>query len=48
MKNKDEVLDMFMEFKGLIEKQNGKKIKELRSENEGEYISNALKVFCAK
>ena len=48
MKKKDEVLDKFMEFKALVEKQIKKKIKAVRSDNGGEYISNAFKEFCAK
>eukprot|EP00253_Pinus_taeda_P004103 PITA_04103 len=48
MKKKYEVLDKFMEFKALVEKRTRKKIKAVRSDNGGEYISNAFKDFCAK
>jgi transposase InsO family protein len=48
MKNKDEVLSRFVEFKALVEKQTSKKIKALRSDNGGEYISNAFRGLCSK
>jgi transposase InsO family protein len=48
MKNKDEVLSRFVEFKALVENQTSKKIKALRSDNGGEYISNAFRDLCAK
>lgn len=37
-----------MEFKALVEKQTGKKIKAMRSDDGGEYISNGFREFCAK
>lgn len=37
-----------MEFKVLVEKQIGKKIKALRSDNGGEYVSNAFRDICSK
>eukprot|EP00253_Pinus_taeda_P035784 PITA_35784 len=48
MNNNDEVFSKFLEFKPLVEKQTGKKIKAFRSENGGEYTSNAFKDLCAK
>jgi len=48
MKNKDEVLSRFVEFKVLVENHTNKKIKSLRSDNKGEYISNAFRDLCAK
>ena len=40
IKNKSEVLEKFIELKALIENASGKKIKVLRYDNGGEYISN--------
>ena len=36
----------FCEFKPLVEKESGKKIKALRSDNGGEYVSQEFKDFC--
>ena len=38
----------FCEFKALVEKESGKKVKPLRSDNGGEYISNEFKEFCSE
>jgi hypothetical protein len=38
----------FVEFKALVEKETGKKVKALRSDNGGEYVSNEFKNLCAK
>jgi transposase InsO family protein len=46
MKTKDEVFSWFRDFKAQVENQTGKKIKVLRSNNEGEYTSNDFKDFC--
>jgi transposase InsO family protein len=43
---KDEVFSRFQEFKALVEKQTGKKIKVLRLDNGGEYTSKEFKGFC--
>ena len=48
MKMKDEVLTKFMEFKALVENQTRKKINAVRSDDGGEYVSNAFKDLCAK
>ena len=37
----------FCEFQALVEKDTGKKVKNLRSDNGGEYISNEFKKLCA-
>ena len=39
MQNKDSALFRFCEFKALVEKESGNKIKSLRSDNGGEYVS---------
>ncbi|KAH9717385.1 hypothetical protein KPL71_021793 [Citrus sinensis] len=40
MRTKDEVLEIFVKLKKLVETQTGRKIKVLRSDNEGEYTSD--------
>jgi transposase InsO family protein len=47
MKINDKVFSQFQEFKALVENQEGRKIKTLRSDNGGEYTSKAFKDFCA-
>ena len=44
---KDQTFIKFCEFKSLVEKELGKKIKVLRSENGGEYVSQEFKNFYA-
>ena len=46
MRHKDEVLDIFLEWKKLIETQTGRKIKRLRSDNGGEYKSDPFLKVC--
>jgi transposase InsO family protein len=46
LKSKDEVLENFKEFKALVENLFERKIKILRSDNGGEYISNEFGSFC--
>jgi len=48
MQKKDQTFSKFCEFKALVEKYIGKKVKALRSDNGGEYISNEFKNFCVK
>lgn len=48
LKSKRQVLDKFKEWKTLVEKQSEQKIKVLRSDNGGEYISKAFDVFLHK
>ena len=46
MRHKDEVLDVFLKWKKLIETQIGRKIKQLRSNNGGEYKSDPFLKVC--
>jgi transposase InsO family protein len=46
MRHKDEVLDIFLKWKKLIETQTGRKIKRLRSDNGGEYMSDPFFKVC--
>jgi len=46
MKKKDQTLLKFCEFKALEEKESRKKIKDLCSDNGGEYVSQQFKDFC--
>ena len=39
MQKKSKIYSKFCEFKALVEKESGKKVKALRSDNGGEYIS---------
>ena len=48
MQKKDQTFSKFCEFKALVEKDTRKKVKALRSDNGGEYISNEFKNFYAK
>ena len=45
MQKKDQTFTNFCEFKALVEKESGKKIKALRSDNGGEYVSQEFKDF---
>ena len=45
LKHKSDVLDVFKFFKATIENQLNSKIKTLRTENGGEFTSNAFKLF---
>ena len=47
MQKKDQTLLRFCEFKALAEKESGNKIKALRSDNGGEYVSQQFKDFYA-
>jgi len=47
IQKKDQTFTKFYEFKYLANKESGKKIKALRSENNGEYVSEEFKDFCA-
>jgi len=47
MQKKDQTFSNFCEFKALDEKELGKKIKALRSNNGAEYVSQEFKDFCA-
>jgi hypothetical protein len=45
MQKKDQTFSKFCEFKTLVEKESGKQVKALRSDNGGEYISNKFKYY---
>eukprot|EP00253_Pinus_taeda_P003972 PITA_03972 len=47
MQKKSEMHSKFCEFKVLVEKESGKKVKALRSDNGGEFISGEFKDFCS-
>jgi transposase InsO family protein len=46
MRNKSDVFEYFKEFKNMVEKQTGKSIKILRSDQGGEYTSGAFIRYC--
>ena len=46
LKHKDDVLGVYKTFLQLVENQSGKKLKCLRTDNGGEYISKAFADFC--
>ena len=46
LKAKSETLEKFREFKALVENQSGRKIRALRLDNGGEYISREFNDFC--
>ena len=48
LKTKDEVFELFKEFKALVKNLTGKRIKKLQSDNGGEYIDKDFTRFCAK
>ena len=48
MQKRYQTFSKFCEFKALVEKDSGKQVKALRSDNGGEYISNEFKYFCSK
>ena len=43
MQNKDQTFAKFCEFKALVKKDTSRKVKSLRSDNNGEYVSNEFK-----
>ena len=43
--SKDEVLSKFREYRAMVEKQTGRFVKTLRTDNGGEYISGAFKAY---
>jgi len=47
MQKKDQTFSKFFQFKALVEKEFVKKIKALRSNNNGEYVFQEFKDFCA-
>ena len=48
LKHKSEVFDKFLEWKALVENSSGHKLKALRTDNGGEYVSNEMKSFLKK
>ncbi|RYA47095.1 hypothetical protein DD606_23800, partial [Enterobacter cloacae complex sp. GF14B] len=46
LKHKDEAFSVFKTFVTLVENQSGKKLKCLRTDNGGEYVSKAFQDFC--
>ena len=46
LKRKDEVLSVFKHFVTLVETEIGKKVKCLRLDNGGEYVSKSFQDFC--
>ena len=46
LKQKDEVFKNFEMFKILVENESENKIKQIRSDNGGEYVNNKFKSFC--
>jgi transposase InsO family protein len=48
MQKKDQTFSKLCEFKELVEKESGKQVKALRSDNGGEYIFNEFKYLCIK
>jgi len=48
LKAKKETFGKFQEFKALVENQSSRKIRALRSDNGGEYISGEFNDFCRK
>jgi transposase InsO family protein len=48
LKKKSEVLNYFKDFKAIVEKQSGCKIRTVRSNQGGEYTSNDFDAFCTQ
>ena len=48
LKEKDEAFEKFKIFKALIENQTGKRLKEVRLDRGGEFMSGDFKEFCDK
>ena len=46
MKIKDQVFEHFKKFHAMVEREKGKPLKCLRSNNKGEYTSNEFKSYC--
>ena len=44
--NKSEVFENFLEFKALVENQTNKRIKVLRTDNEGEFYGKEFEQLC--
>lgn len=48
VKQKSEVMDRFVQFKKTVEAELGAKIKQLRTDNGGEFTSNEFSSFCCE
>ena len=48
MQKKYQTFSKFCEFKAMVEKESGKQVKAIMSDNGGEYISNKFRNFCSK
>jgi hypothetical protein len=48
LKTKGKVFEKFKQYKALVENEVGHKIKVLRSDNEGEYVSKKFDAFLVK
>ena len=48
MQKKDQTFSKFCDLKALVEKDTGKHVKALRSDNGSDYISNEFKNLCSK
>jgi Integrase core domain len=46
LEKKSEAFETFKKFKVMVEKTTGKKIRSLRSDRGGEYLSNQFKSYC--
>ena len=47
MWKKDQMFAKFFEFQSLVKKYTGRKVKSLKSDNDGEYVSNEFNNVCA-
>ena len=48
IKHKDDVFDVFVDWKTMIEKITGKSIKTLRTDNSLEFVDKKLNQYCTK
>ena len=48
LKRKDQVFERFLEWKALVEKSTGRKLKALRTDNGGEYTSTEFETYLKK
>jgi transposase InsO family protein len=46
LKKKSEAFETFKKFKVMVEKTTGKNIRSLKSNRDGEYLSNQFKSYC--
>ena len=48
IKKKSEVIEVFSKFKSMVERQSGRKLKVLRTDGGGEYVSKDFDMLCEK